>query len=284
MHKFSSFVTTAKLVRLMLSEKLADPTRRLLLRHREIKGPEDLGKGISIGTRVLVLGIYLADRPNSVEHLVDAFSASRHFQVTQKWIGLLGQPPSAAVRAVTDQIILEPRPRSPLLNVLLSGVAWRDYDFVVISDDDIVVPKGFLDALLRYQIKFDFALAQAARTPTSYVDHSINRQCLDTVARRTRFVEIGPLMSVRRDFASDILPLDEASPMGWGLDLAWPVLAEKRGLRMGIIDAAAVDHSMRKPRAGYSAEEAWQSMLDYLETVPHLTHKEAKVVLESYAK
>ena len=78
--------------------------------------------------------------------------------------------------------------------------------------------------------------------------------------------------------------MDEASPMGWGLDLAWPVLAEKRGLRMGIIDAAAVDHSMRKPRAGYSAEEAWQSMLDYLETVPHLTHKEAKVVLESYAK
>ena len=128
-----------------------------------------------------------------------------------------------------------------------------------------------------------FALAQPARTHASYIDHPFVEQLTGIDARWTRFVEIGPVFSMRRDAAELMVPFDENSPMGWGYDFVWPVLLETAGLRLGIVDATPVGHTMRRPLAHYDYEPTRARMDEYLTRRPHLTPGEAFVIVESYA-
>lgn len=243
------------------------------------------GPGIDRTARkpsVLILGVYLADRSNTVAHLVAAFSRSARFEVTQRWVAIGGEPPDAAVAAVTVERLRLATPKFAILNRMLAQADWPNCDYLLFCDDDIVVPRGFLDAFLGFQIACDFALAQPARTRSSYADRKFARAVRGIRARRTRFVEIGPLVSVRRDFAPRILPFDESSPMGWGYDFVWPVLAEAAGLRLGIVDATPVDHSLRGQASAYSSTEASRAMIAYLARTPHLQKQDAFTVLETY--
>jgi len=253
--------------RLFSRKKLSFPTRGTdLMRHRP---------------RVLVLGVYLADRPNTVAHLVHALAQSRHCRVSQRWLAINGEPPNGEVAAVTVERITGFVPKFTLLNRQLQDR--DDYDFIVICDDDIVVPQGFLDAYLCQQIEFDLALAQPARTRNSHADHKFVRQRKGLRGRQTRFVEIGPLFSVRHDFAPAIMPFDETSPMGWGYDYVWPLQAEAEGLKIGIIDAAPVDHSLRDQAAAYSGSEAGLAMQAYLGNRDFLKKKEAFTIIQSFS-
>lgn len=122
---------------------------------------------------------------------------------------------------------------------------------MLICDDDIDLPAAFIDRYLDRVTKYDFALAQPARTHDSYIDHSIVEQLDGFDARRTRFVEIGPHFSVAREVYPHLLRFDESSPMGWGYDFVWPVVMEEIGRRMGIVDATPVARKLRKPVAHY---------------------------------
>src|SRR5262249_54252834 len=99
-----------------------------------------------------------------------------------------------------------------------------------------------------------------------------------------RFVEIGPLFSIRRDAMPLILPFDCSSPMGWGYDFVWPRSIEAAGLKMGIVDATPIVHSLRQPVANYEHAAADEQMRQYLEAHSHPSLDEAFVVLESYPK
>lgn len=217
-----------------------------------------------------------------MRHLVKAFSSSRHVDVVQRWTALGGASPDAAVASLTVAALTRFEPKFLVLNRLLASHGWKDFDYVLFCDDDIVVPKGFLDAFLGYQLHCDFALAQPARTRTSTADRKFVRAMKGVRARRTRFVEIGPLFSVRADLARLILPFDESSPMGWGYDFVWPVIAETAGLRLGVVDATPVDHSLRGQAAAYSSAEASRAMAEYLGRNPHLSKQEAFTVLQTY--
>lgn len=230
--------------------------------------------------RILVLGVYLADRANTVTHLVDALGDSDNCEVTQRWVALNGEPPTAAVASVTAMRPTELRPKMRLINELLAGARLESYDYVFVTDDDVVVPLGFLDAFIASQERCDFALAQPARTANSWIDHDIVRQVPGLLARRTRFVEIGPMFSVRADLAPFLLPFDERSPMGWGLDFVWPAIVERHGFRMGIIDAVPMDHSLRRPKSGYKQKNEHEAMGALLAQVEHVVQQDAQVTLE----
>jgi len=236
-----------------------------------------------VSNSVLVSGIYLSEQKNNIEHIVDEFSKSSQWNVIQKWalIGKESAPPP--VKKVTVLHLENGLPKFVLLNKLLAGEILDDYDFIIISDDDISLRSGFLDTYLDLVLKYDFALAQPARTHSSYIDHPFVEQLPGLRARKTRFVEIGPLFSVRRDIFSVILPFDQSSGMGWGYDFVWPCLIEKILLRMGIIDATPVEHSLRKPVRNYNYEDARRAMENFLSMNPHLTKGEAFRILESYA-
>ena len=236
------------------------------------------------GTRVLVLGVYLADRSHTVEHLMSALGRSAHCRVEQRWIALRGEPATALQRAHTARVVMQRVPKFRLLNELLRDVDLQSFDHLLVCDDDVRLPLGFTDAFIGWQQRLGFGLAQPARTLNSYIDHPIVRVRPWLHARRTRFVEIGPMFCLQRCLFDVLLPFDESTPMGWGYDLVWPLQVERAGATMGVIDATPLDHSLRGRGEAYAWEKERQAMADYLSRRPHLHGREAFTVLQRYPR
>lgn len=234
--------------------------------------------------RVLVLGIYLADRHNLVRHIVQTLGETMRYRVTQRWAALNGDAPAAHVAAVTCLKVDRPTPKFQLLNTLVDGLDLSAYRYILLFDDDIILPDDFLANFISRQESYDFALAQPARTHDSYIDHRIVEQVDEVDARRTRFVEIGPVVSIRYDAVSHLMPFDTECGMGWGLDFVWPVIIEASGLKMGIIDATPIRHALRPPAVAYSLKGAEDEMKHFLKNRSHLEPEQAMVVLESFAR
>jgi hypothetical protein len=230
--------------------------------------------------RALVLGIYLAGKPNTAEHVVSTFASCRDLEVEQRWIALGGEPADGKLGAVTAMAVGEPTPKYALLNRLLAEEGLADYDFVISTDDDIVLPAAFPALFLGVQAGLGFDLAQPARTPNSFVDHPIVVQQRGVVARRTQFVEIGPLVSFGREIYDLVFPFDEASAMGWGFENVWAHQLREHGRSQGIVDAVPMDHSIRKPVANYEWSDANADRERYLASHPHLPLEECVRVLE----
>ena len=233
--------------------------------------------------RVLVAGIYLTDRENTAAATIAELTRSQEWSVTHRWAALGQQPPPNDLARVTAEHIQTAMPKFVLLNHLLTGVNPGDYRFVIFADDDIDLPSGFLDDYLRLVNRYDFALSQPARTHDSFIDHRFVERLDGIDARWTNFVEIGPLVTMRHDAASILLPFDEMSPMGWGYDFTWPRTMQDAGLRLGIVDATPVRHSLRKPVTGYSWDTANDQQQKYMASRPHLSKLDAFRILESYA-
>ncbi len=234
------------------------------------------------GESVLCVGVYLADRANTAAQTFRALNNSRDVRVTQRWTALtLGKDDFRLDVPATVSVIEKPTPRCHLLNKMLSDA--ERFDWVLIVDDDIEAPPGFVDALIFVALSFDFAVCQPARTPDSFVDHAIVRRHAGLLARQSRFVEIGPVVLIRRDAMPYLLPFAENDSMGWGLDFVWPVRMENAGLKMGIIDAVPVAHRMRPPCEGYAWSAANKEMAEALAREPYLSKEEAFRVLEAYS-
>jgi hypothetical protein len=229
---------------------------------------------------VLVAGIYLAGRPNTASHLVYEFASSRAHRVTQRWTALALGGQDDCDLPYTVSICTQRTPKFLLVNELVADAA--KFDWILLVDDDVELPPYFVDDFIGFADRFDFALCQPARTTDSYIDHMIVMQSSGLLARRTRFVEIGPVTAIRRDAAPLILPVAEDSGMGWGLDFVWPMLMEKAGLRMGIVDATPIAHRMRRQVTGYNYDEAARGMSEVLATNPFMPRDRAFTVLETY--
>lgn len=231
--------------------------------------------------KVLVIGVYLSNRQNNVDDIIDAFSDSRFYDVSQRWIALQG-PASKGARHVTMRDNVPPAPKYVLLNSLLESEDLEQFEYVITADDDIVLPRGFVDEFLFIQKKLQFCVAQPARTPNSHVDHPIVRQELDHAARQTRFVEIGPVVSFHQSAYGIVFPFDVTSPMGWGYEQVWSYEILKHEMKMGIIDNTPVDHSMRPPAAYYDMEKERERWGAFLKQHGHFTLDECYRVLRVY--
>lgn len=111
---------------------------------------------------------------------------------------------------------------------------------LVVSDDDLVFVRGDVVELVALCARAGFDLAQPARADSG-VDHEITAARRLSLARRTSFVEIGPLFVVGRRWRDRIVPFPEERGMGWGLELEWFDLHEQ-GCILGIVDAVRVRH------------------------------------------
>jgi len=229
---------------------------------------------------ILVVGVYLADRENSAAHIMNEFASARINRVEQRWIAISHSGAKSHLLPHTTHVVQKAAPKFRLLDELVEDIA--DFDFVLLADDDIEVGADFLDNFIVASQRMDLALSQPARTADSYIDHYFVMQMPGIKGRTTRFVEIGPLVSVRSDAYSVIFPFGEVG-MGWGLDFIWPQLIEQSGLRMGIVDAVPVAHRLRKPVSHYVHSEADQGMQNLLRNRPHLLPAEAFTVREIYS-
>jgi len=230
--------------------------------------------------RVLVAGICLVDVPNHVESLVASFAESSTYDVEQRWVSMGLKPPSPRLSTVTVWTQRALEPKFAVMNRLLADIDWESYEYLIISDDDILLPAGFVDGYLSLQTESSYLLAQPARTENSYIDHPIVGRQRGLRARQTLFVEIGPLFSVHRSIVPLLLPFDLTSPMGWGYEYIWSRELSERGLKMGILDAFPVDHSLRPPHAHYAWSVADANRKQLLESRPHFSLEECHRVLD----
>jgi hypothetical protein len=96
------------------------------------------------------------------------------------------------------------------------------------------------------------------------------------------FVESGPLVFFRKDFLALSYPFNQESPMGWGYDLTWPIVARDHNLRIGIIDGVPVDHSLRARGALYAWKDELTVMSRYLSTRSHVRYRDWSKPLRVY--
>ncbi|MEX0992877.1 MAG: hypothetical protein WDZ37_02670 [Solirubrobacterales bacterium] len=167
------------------------------------------------------------------------------------------------------------------LNALLRDRPRQDSDWLLIIDDDVELPHGFLDRFLFLADRFGFQLAQPALTRASHAAWNVMRRERGTVARLTRMVEIGPLTALHRSVVGELLPFPDVK-MGWGLDSWWGALALERGWRLGVVDAAAVRHELRATAASYDRREAELEAAALLTSRPHIDRRTALTVAERY--
>jgi hypothetical protein len=231
---------------------------------------------------LLVVGVYMALEPNYSEHLVHKFSSAHLVEVEQRWVCMMGRPPTKEVASVTVRQLDTHIPKWQLVNDLIRPQDLDRFNYIIVCDDDVLLGPRFVDNLIAEQQSLNFALAQPARTWRSITDHAIVRRRLFARARQTNFVEIGPTVSFRRDFLKAVYPFSLESPMGWGYDLTWPATARELDMTIGIIDKVPVDHSLRPPGALYDGGEHFDLMTSYLSRRPHISWAEAARTVRTF--
>ncbi len=269
----------------------ASSSRDLVPSHKTLAGLRPVISEIVTGRRfrhsvprqpILILGIYLADQPNNVQDIVSTLSETRSYEVTQRWVALGGKPPKNAIAGVSVEALADRKPKFHIINDLLAKEDVNRYEYVLIVDDDIVLPHQFIDYFLSLQESLGFALAQPARTSNSNIDHPIVEQQRGALARETCFVEIGPVVSIHKSAYDVVFPFDPISPMGWGYENVWAYRLAQRNRKMGIIDAVPVDHSLRPPLTNYSWGKSDKQRTELFKRHRHLSYDECFRVLDVF--
>jgi hypothetical protein len=169
------------------------------------------------------------------------------------------------------------------LNALLVDHPVAGQDWLLVLDDDVRLPRGFLDVFLFLAERFDFALAQPAHRWRSHAAWQVTRRRPGSVARQTRFVEIGPVTALRAETFSELLPFPSLR-FGWGLDAHWAAVAAARGWRTGVIDAVPVDHGLRRIAASYDRGAALDEARTFLAARPYTPAATAKRTLATHRR
>jgi hypothetical protein len=166
------------------------------------------------------------------------------------------------------------------VNAALAAAPPGDADWLVIVDDDVILPRGFLDRFLVLAERFGFELAQPAHAFASHAAWDVTRRRPGVLAHRTRFVEIGPVTALSARAAAELLPFPDLQ-MGWGLDARWGAIAAERGWPVGVIDATPVRHL--RPVAGeYPRDAAIAEAEAFLDGRAYVTRGEAAEVLAEH--
>lgn len=164
------------------------------------------------------------------------------------------------------------------LNALLAANPVEDHDWLIVFDDDIELPKGFLDRFLFLAERFELDLAQPAHRRASHAAWQVTRRQPRSVVRETRFVEIGPLTAFASRTFPTLLPFPPLR-MGWGLDAHWGAIAKQRGWRCGVVDALPINHRAAPAGDGYSRQQTIAEAKAFLAERPYLPAHEAQRTL-----
>lgn len=206
--------------------------------------------------RVLAIGIEREDRPNLMGAARAELARSRHdVEVATSGVGGRGKFEN--------------------LNALLAAHPLDGLDWLLVLDDDVAFPRGFLDAFLFLAERFDLRLAQPAHRRRSHAAWRVTRRRGGSVVRETGFVEIGPVCAFHHSTFDTLLPYPQLRA-GWGLDSHWAALARDRGWRIGVVDATPIRHAMRPIADSYRHADAMAEARAFLAGQPYVTAAEAQ--------
>jgi GT2 family glycosyltransferase len=237
----------------LLADARATPQRRAVRRAARTTPPR---------RRVLVAGVTRPELQPTADAIATELARSRHDVALHLAPGEPGLGKWANLRAT---LAAHPPDTS---------------DWLVIVDDDVVLPAGFLDAFLCVAEHFGFALAQPAHAFASHAAWPVTRRHPGAIARRTRFVEIGPITAVHARGFPALLPFPDLE-MGWGLDTHWSAAAADAGLQLGIVDVTPIRH-LRPIAATYPRAAAEGEAERFLANRPYVTRDQAGETLATY--
>jgi Glycosyltransferase like family 2 len=226
--------------------------------------------------RVLVLSIY---RPGSLlARAAPRLNSDRHDVAFA--FGATGDPePTLADRTALGG--LAGGGKFENLNRLLAAAPPLDgFDWLVVSDDDVELAPRFLDHALALCERLGLDIAQPAQTMRSHAAWRVTRRRPFSLARRTDYVEIGPVTIFSRRAAAELTPFPPLR-FGWGLDNHWGALARERGWRLGILDALPVRHESQKVATTYTHAEAIEEGRRFLAGRPYVRTEEAQRTLST---
>jgi hypothetical protein len=206
--------------------------------------------------RVLALGVERADMPNVLEAARLELLRSRH-------------EVRFASRVAGD------RGKFQNLNELLATHPAASHDWLMLVDDDVVLPRGFLDAFVFLAERFGLALAQPAHRWRSHAAYAVTRRRPGSVVRETAFVEIGPVCALAAVAFDELLPFPPLRA-GWGLDSHWSAVAASHGWPIGVIDATPIRHGLRRIASSYSRDDAVAEARAFLADRPYTKARDAR--------
>jgi hypothetical protein len=169
------------------------------------------------------------------------------------------------------------------LNRLLAEHPPAGHDWLLVIDDDVVLPRGFLDRMLFLCERFSLTLAQPAHRLDSHGAWEVTRRRAGSIVRETAFVEIGPVTAFASRAFGPLLPFPDLR-MGWGLDLHWAAVARREGWRCGVIDAVPVGHRLAPAGSAYGHEQAIAEARTFLAERPYLSAAEAERTLTTHGR
>jgi hypothetical protein len=214
--------------------------------------------------RVLCLAVERVDVPNLLPAARAEVGRSRH-QVTFASTAAGG------------------RGRFENLNRLLVEHPPQGYDWLLVLDDDVVLPRGFLDMFVFLAERFGLRLAQPAHRYRSHAAFQIARRRPGRVARETAFVEIGPVTGFHHTVFDTLLPFPPLRT-GWGLDAHWSAIAAEHGWPIGVIDATPIRHGLRLIASSYDRGDAIAEARTFLAGRPYTPIAESQRTLRAHSR
>jgi hypothetical protein len=204
--------------------------------------------------RVLVVGVERTDVPNLMAPTRAELLRSRH-DVT---VDVAPAVPGAGKFENLDALLARHAPLSA-------------FDWIVVTDDDVSLPRHFLDTFLACAEAGGLQLAQPAHRRHSHAGWEVTRRRPRSDWRETNFVEIGPVTAFAATAAATLLPFPPELKMGWGLDVHWSAIAQANGWRIGVVDATPIGHTIRPAAADYPRETAAAEARRFLDGRPYVT-------------
>ncbi len=212
--------------------------------------------------RVLALAVERMDAPNLIASAREELRRSRHE------LRFATAPAEAAGKFEN-------------LNLLLADNPPDAYDWLLIVDDDVALPHGFLDAFIFLAERFQLRLAQPAHRHRSHAAWRVTRRRALAVARVTAFVEVGPVVGLAAPTFDALLPFP-ALRAGWGLDAHWSAIANEHRWPIGVIDATPITHRLRTIASSYDRREAIEEAHRFLSGRPYTRAVDAQRTLATH--
>ncbi len=172
--------------------------------------------------RVLLASVEVPARAAALQEVVASFRRSRH-SVSVCTIGV------------------EDRGKFENINVALAPQDLGSFDWLIVTDDDVRLPPGFLDTFLFVAETAGLKIAQPAHRCRSYTSFMFNYRKWNCLARETRYVEDGPVTAFHRDVFPLVLPFP-ALRWSWATDLLYCEIARRRRIPIGIVDCVPIEH------------------------------------------
>jgi hypothetical protein len=195
--------------------------------------------------RILILGVSVPGRLADMDRVVARLSDTRH-DVT------VSTTPMADAGKFENLTTALEKVGEPACN----------FDWVILTDDDIALPAGFTDDFIGLAEMGGLTMAQPAHRRFSHATFAVTRRQWGALVRRTQFVEIGPVTAIRGDVVNALLPFPK-SRWAWGLDVLWAQTARDRNWPVGVVDGAPVEH-LRPVAGAYDSSLARQEARDFL--------------------